>query len=185
MINPNQFEDGLRRGRCRCLHIRHRTRLVNFLAIMFLPCVLSACLYLAASAIVVATLSCSNLFVFIIFQVFCRKSISMKSNRTGVIQSPCLTPTFWLVVSSISPILRTTFRSWYILVMEERSFGGGDHTSSKSGSLECDQRYQTPWQGPQTRRKWVSCDCVLCGVVFSWWTFHLGIQLQVRIRTDI
>ena len=53
------------------------------------------------------------------------KAITMKRNRTGGIQSPCLTPTVWLIVSLFFPILRTIFKSWYILAMEERSFGGG------------------------------------------------------------
>ena len=53
------------------------------------------------------------------------KAITMKRNRTGAMQSTCLTSTVWLIVSSVFPILRTTFRSWYILAMEERRFGGG------------------------------------------------------------
>ena len=51
--------------------------------------------------------------------------MALKALDTGAIQSPCLTPTVWLIVSSVFLILRTTFRSWYILAMLERSFGGG------------------------------------------------------------
>ena len=93
------------------------------------------------------------------------KSITMKRNNTGAIQSPCLTPTLWLIVSLVFPILITTFKSWYILVMEEQSFGG-HHISSKSEASECDPQYQMPWLGPQMRHKWVSLDCVLCRVTF-------------------
>ena len=119
------------------------------------------------------------------FSIVSAKAITTKRNNTGAIQSPSLTPTFWLIVSLVFPILRTTFKSWYILATEERSFGGGHHISSKSEASECDQRYQTPWKGPKMRHKWVSRDCVLCGVTFLSWTFHLGIQLQVRIQNDI
>ena len=57
-------------------------------------------------------------------------SITINRNITGAIQSPCLTPTVWLVFSSIFPIFRTTFKSCYILGMADRSFGGAPYRSS-------------------------------------------------------
>ena len=38
--------------------------------------------------------------------------ITMKRNETGYIQYPFITPKLWLIVSLVSPILRTTFKSW-------------------------------------------------------------------------
>ena len=57
-------------------------------------------------------------------------AITINKNRTGDMKSACLTPTVWLIFYSIFPIFRTTFRSWYILEMADRSFGGAPYRSS-------------------------------------------------------